>query len=1537
MSDALGDFIAGTFVPATGETLVSTNPATGATVFETPWSPDGIDAACEAAAAAAPAWGRRSLDERFDALTRFRDALTERRAALADAICDEVGKVHAEANIEVGALISRFAGVLGQIRSDLQSQTVPGHPTETLRYHAHGVVGVIGPYNFPLHLCHAHVVPALLMGNAVVIKPSEVAPLSGQLYAEAAAAAGLPDGVFNLVQGGGAAGAALTNNPHVRALAFTGSWPTGRRILSATLDRPEVLVALEMGGKNTVVVMPDADLRQVVHDLLVGAYLTTGQRCTCTDRVLVHRDVADALVAALRPAVESLHFGDPRDPASFAGPLASDAALEGYEASLKTARDGGAEVIVPHERFGAGSYARASLYRVPDGQFIDGYSNLEVFGPNLAVQAFGDVDEAVEILRSSPYGLANAVYTRDDDVFEHLYRSVHCGIWNRNRTTNQASPRLPFGGVGHSGNFRPAGAFAARNVSYPVAVIQKAAGNVVAHDKLVDHLPPVDLDALAARHLAEEEAEAARRLTSQPRPLRVSVPRDGELPTSEHWLERFYAGDRIAREKKPGVYDHLRSSGPWFVSVDEQPMSVLDGMSQTATVSGGFAHDDAADAWATGGFGDTALRSPDTSVVDHPAAHAFADTLRELVPGLPHVTFTNSGAEANEKALALCALHRPGTRRVLAFEGGFHGRTLLALHATYNPVKRGPFELAGYECTFAPYPLRANAGAPEPRDPDGFLKHLATGDLTTFAASFRGDPSLDADVAALVAVHEALDAEPHTAVVIEPMQSEGGDRYATARFYRGLRVLTRRHDVPLIFDEVQVGFGLGGPFAWFELFGLVDADGAPDRPDCVVFAKRAQVGVVMSCWDDPEPTASHPASMVRGRLHAELARTPDEARRVQSLWRPHLERIARQYPHLVSNPRGLGFAFAFDLPDTDTLLRYIPQRFWRGAIVFAAGQRTVRYRLSTAFDATEIDRLFEAVRRSLAWLDANPGHKPPAWQDDPNHKPAGPLRTLAPNFRVREIEPHEAESTLDAVVALEARVYEPVRRDPRKKLALAFEDGGVAIVAEQQTDDGWVFVGSALACPLEHVGHLMGPKSDPNLGTGNTLYSLALTVDPDLHGHGLGRALKAEQIRAAARREREDGAPRYRWMAGRNRVGHTDPMVRLNTRFGAHVVEITDNDYGGAGHAMYYRLPIGPLAPSAAATIEPSMRLDDGIATPLSLPPASLRAREADGTLAGPAITKVTICNYITPAIVRATEFAGALAPDLPHMYLTSCRDELLDKSVRLMKYHRKAGRIVIGLDGGYVGHTTAAARSVSDPKVHRAGEPWFDWPRVPHPADGIEATIAALDAAVEATGGADQVLALVVEPLQERTGRALDADAWHALDAWRAHTGVPIVAIETASTVWRTGLGPFAVSTAPARPDVLAWWAGGQTGFMHVSPRLFVGKPLTFVSTWDGDELSMVRLHHTLRAARSLDLTAAIDAMDGAMDALAAHGVTSTGRGLYRVLTPEDPARFAAAAQELCVHLRPFAHGAFGVAPPLDVAIDSLAPLHELATHLGR
>ena len=1507
---ARGDLIGGTFLAPEGAALTSTNPANRQPVHETAYDVSRINLACEAAESASAGWARLTVDERFEHLARFRAAIANNADAMADAISREMGKLRSEAAIEIRALIGRFDVVLGQVRRDFREGALKGFPGEVQRFHPHGVVGVIGPFNFPLHLCHAHAIPALLMGNSVVIKPSELAPLASELYGLAAMEAGLPDGVLNVVQGRGASGAALAAHPAVRGLCFTGSYGVGRKILEATLDRPELLVALEMGGKNTCVVLPDADIRQAAHEIAVGGYLTTGQRCTCTDRVLVHRDVRDELLDALREVTSAISFGDPFDDGNFGGPLASEAQWKRYDALIRRAEESGATAIVAHETFGDGAFATASVHVVDDATTeIDGYTDEEVFGPNVLVQVVDDADEAINVLQRSPYGFANAVFTRDQDAFANLYNSVHAGIWNLNRTTNQASPRLPFGGVGQSGNFRPAGAYAARNVCYPVAMQNRVAGNFAPHPKLVDHLVAPNLDQLAEAHAAEERAELARDILEEPRPLGVTFPADGDLPQSSDLLERFYAGDRIAREKKPNVFDHLRSHGALFASVDRSPLTVLDGMSQTATIPGGFADDAVVDAIVRGEFAATPLVAEDTTLGDNEAAAGFAAVLRNKVPGLQHVTFANSGAEANEKALALCRNAKPDATRVLAFEGSFHGRTLLALHATFNPVKRGPFELQGYEVSFAPFPVWGEPNSPEPEEPEGFLAHVAAGDLGTLATTFGGDDLLQSEITTLLAVNEHLTSAPHFALIIEPMQSEGGDRYGTARFYQALRLLTRRHDVPLIFDEVQTGFGLGGAFAWHQMYGLVDKDGNPDGPDAVTFAKRAQVGVCLSRFDDPEPTNAHSASLVRGRIHAETV-SEEHACKVHGWVWPKLLQIAAAFPHLVSSPRSRGYAFAFDLPSSDQLPRYIGQRFYRGAIVYAAGTRTVRHRLSASWGEAEIERLFESIRRSLAWLDAHPSGKCPPWMEDAaTHRAYSGSRELAAEYRLRLLESADREVFLPTIVDLEARVYEPARRDPPEKLGQGFGEGGTAVVCEHGSDkDGWTLVGSALACPLELVADVEGPDTDPNRGSGNTLYSLAITVHPEHHGHGIGTALKAAQIRTA----RDAG---YAFVVGRNKVGDADAMTRLNLRFGAHTVAIYDGQYGDPdARSLYYRIPVGRV-PLAAPEARSAADVARGLSEQLSAPPASLV--DAAGLAVGPTATKITICNFITPAVVRAVEWAGALMPSLPHMYLSSSRDELFDKSVRLFKYHRKAATQVLGVAGGYVGHTTAAARSLSDPAVVAQGPGHFDWPRVPHPADGVDATIAALDAAVADAGGADHVLSFVFEPVQERTGRVWSDEALDALHGWRQRTGVPCVAIETASAHYRSGRGPFYLSGARFRPDVLAWWAGGQTGFMHVAPEWFVSKPLTFVSTWDGDELSMLRLHHQLRAVRSL-ARADLSALENAFSKLADRGVDVQSAGAYAVLSGDaDGIRAAAATAGLT--LRELPGGRFSIAPYLD------------------
>ena len=1492
---ARGDFIDGSFHAPTGDTFTSHDPARGGqVVLETAGSPERVGQACEAAAAAQPAWAGLDFDARLAALMRFRAALAEREDGLSEAISREMGKIRSEARTEIKALVGRFALVEGQVRAELSGGAIPGFPAEVIRYRPHGVVGVLGPFNFPLHLCHAHVVPALLLGNTVVIKPSEITPLSGERYAEAAQAAGLPQGVLNVVQGGGAVGAAIVANPHVRGLAFTGSWGTGRRISEAALDRPDMLLALEMGGKNMCVVREDADLRQAIHEVITSGYLTTGQRCTCSDRVLVHRSLAGRLVDGLRAVLAELSFGDPEDPASFAGPLATIAARDRFVKTLEQARAKGAEPIVPGGAREGGAFVAPSLHRLADGVHeLAGYTDEELFGPDLCVETFDDDDEAIAALNASPYGFAYSIFTQDLERFGHYERQVRTGILNRNRSTNKASPRLPFGGVKKSGNFRPAGAWAGRNLAYPMAEIHNGAGVYDRHAHIEPLLPASDLDQLEAQHAGEEEAELRRTLFDTPRPLQVLLPEGGELPESDALHERFYAGDRYVRgEKKPPVFDHLRSKGPWMVSIDEAPMSVIDGMSQTATIPAGFGADAIVRAYVEGDFGDAPLSSGDTTLGDDPHALAFAETLRGLAPGLPTVSFVNSGAEANEKAYALCRLQKPERTKLLAFEGSFHGRTMLALYASWNPSKRVPFQIAGYEVDFAKAPSREVFEDGEPIEPEGWTEVWGGGDVEAAKARWGSspDPLLAAEVAALADVDERLATETHFAVVIEPMQSEGGDRYVSARYQRALRLLTRARDVPLVVDEVQCGFGLGGPFLWHQRFGYVDRDGQPDTPDCVCFAKRAQVGVCMSVFEDPEPTSAFPASLARGRLHAESVGDGSDAARIEALVRPRLEALHRRWSHRIENPRSEGFALAFDVADSDTLMAYLGQRFWRGVVVFGAGSRTVRYRLNSSFDARTLDTLFESMQRSLAWIEAHPGKKPPAWEDFASGRTDD---VAAPPVTVRVADPAEREALMEAIVAREAEVYEPARRDSPERLGLAFAEGGVAVIAETEESGDKRVIGTALAAPLEAVEGVDGADRDPMRGRHNTLYSLAVTVHPDYQGHGIGRRLKLAQLEQA-RAMKKDGAGRYRHVTARNRLPDASSMARLNDSLGAYTVFLLEGQYEGDGVARYYRQPLGRFEPDPVRAVErsaPTHDLAAGIARPFAAPPASLVKLHEAGALYGPTVNKVTVLNYLTPAVVRATEWVGALTPSLPHAYLCSSRDETVDKSVRVLRWHRPHAQKVISFEGTYVGHTASGARSISDPATHAQGAPYFDWPRVPHPADGLDESLAALHREIERAGGGDQVFGLYLEVVQERTGRVVPDAFWPALAELRAETGVPVVVVETASAYYRSGLGAFALDGIDFQPDLMIWWTGGQLGFVHVTTPYLVNKPLTLVSTWDGDELSLVQAHHQLRAARGLDLRPAIAALD---EALA--GVRSRGLGLHRVLEGVDATRLEAA-----------------------------------------
>jgi succinylglutamic semialdehyde dehydrogenase len=471
-----GDLIDSSFqlaAAADGE-IVKVSPRDFADVLgHVPFSLAQVDAAVAAARQAFPAWSRLPLEERKALLLKLKDRIAARAGELALCITREIGKPLWEARTEVQAALNKIDVTL----NDGLSLVAPREMAHKQRYafRPHGVGAVLGPFNFPLHLVHGHVVPALATGNTVVVKPSELAPFTAQLYAQCFVEAGFPGGVFALVQGDGRSGARLAAHPDVDLVMFTGSYAVGQAIKQATLEQPHKLLALELGGHNPALVLADAPLEKAVHDVLWGAFVSAGQRCSGTAVALVEESIADAFEARLLAELDHVRIGDPLESDVFLGPLVSAKARERYlaglgaaerESSIRTLKSARPLACTPD-----GAYVTTSVHRVEEPRGL-AYEHEELFGPDLAIERVRSLDHGLERALAGGYGLAASVFTQDPERFAHVLGRLRHGCVNWNAPTCGASSRLPFGGTGKSGNHRPAALFSTLYATYPVATLE---------------------------------------------------------------------------------------------------------------------------------------------------------------------------------------------------------------------------------------------------------------------------------------------------------------------------------------------------------------------------------------------------------------------------------------------------------------------------------------------------------------------------------------------------------------------------------------------------------------------------------------------------------------------------------------------------------------------------------------------------------------------------------------------------------------------------------------------------------------------------------------------------------------------------------------------------------------------------------------------------------------------------------------------------------------------------------------------------------
>ncbi len=448
-------------------TFTSTNPARPAeVVIELPSHTSAdVDLAVARAEVAQCAWAARPVPERAEAVVAVGAILATRKAELADLVSREAGKIRIEAGGEVQEAIDMAAFVAGQGRSAM-GEVVPSELNHKLAWTTRipvGVVGMITPWNFPVAIPSWKIFPALLAGNGVVMKPSELAPACGVAFVDACIEAGIPADLLQVVHGGAEPAAALAVHPGVGAVSFTGSVPTGRKVASAAMAVGPKLVSLELGGKNAMVVLDDADLELVVDGALFGAFGSSGQRCTSTSRLIVQRGIAGAVVEALVERAATLRLGDPLDAATDVGPVISAASGSRIIGMVEIALAEGASVVT-------GGSMRSHVTGCAGGTFVEPtiltgvlrthrVAREEVFGPVLSVIEVDDLADAVEVVNGVEFGLSAAIYTRDINLALAAVDAIDTGITYVNAPTIGAEIPLPFGGTKHTGNgFREAGA-----------------------------------------------------------------------------------------------------------------------------------------------------------------------------------------------------------------------------------------------------------------------------------------------------------------------------------------------------------------------------------------------------------------------------------------------------------------------------------------------------------------------------------------------------------------------------------------------------------------------------------------------------------------------------------------------------------------------------------------------------------------------------------------------------------------------------------------------------------------------------------------------------------------------------------------------------------------------------------------------------------------------------------------------------------------------------------------------------------------------
>jgi aldehyde dehydrogenase (NAD+) len=458
-TQAFQNYIDGDWMDAaSGETFESTSPATGESIGTFPKSSaEDVDRAAAAAKAAYERWRLVPAPKRGEIIFRFAQLLIDQKDELTDLMTREMGKVKAEAGGDVQEAIDMSFYMAGEGRR-LFGQTTPSELPDKFNMSVRmpiGVVGVITPWNFPIAIPSWKIVPALVCGNTVVFKPANDTPLLGERFVELLAGAGVPKGVVNVVHGFGAeVGERIVRHPDVRVVTVTGSRETGVRVLQAAAEGLKH-VHLELGGKNAIIVLDDADLDLAVDGIVWSAFGTSGQRCTAASRVIVHEAVYDELQSRLVATAERMRLGPGWEDDTDVGPVINQRALDKIHSYTEVGQGEGAKLLTGGEVASGNGLEKGFFYRPtvfgdvkPDMRI----AQEEIFGPTTALIRVGSFEEAIRVANGVQFGLSSSIFTRDVNKAFRAMRDLETGITYINAGTIGAEVHLPFGGTKDTGN-----------------------------------------------------------------------------------------------------------------------------------------------------------------------------------------------------------------------------------------------------------------------------------------------------------------------------------------------------------------------------------------------------------------------------------------------------------------------------------------------------------------------------------------------------------------------------------------------------------------------------------------------------------------------------------------------------------------------------------------------------------------------------------------------------------------------------------------------------------------------------------------------------------------------------------------------------------------------------------------------------------------------------------------------------------------------------------------------------------------------------